>query len=128
GPDGLLAMSGAKEAKTGVVLDFFIPKGKGAANLWVDGWVIPSDAKNIENAHLFLNYMMRPEVGAADSNYLWYATANADSYDLIDEAVTSSPAAFPTDEQVSQMYTLTPLPPKIERVRTRAWTSFKSGL
>jgi putrescine transport system substrate-binding protein len=128
GPDGLLAMSGAKEAKTGVVLDFFIPKGKGAANLWVDGWVIPSDAKNIENAHLFLNYMMRPEVGAADSNYIWYATANADSYDLIDEAVTSSPAAFPTDEQVSQMYTLTPLPPKIERVRTRAWTSFKSGL
>jgi len=127
GPDGLLAMSGAKEAKTGVVLDFFIPKGKGAANLWVDGWVIPSDATNIENAHLFLNYMMRPEVGAADSNYIWYATANADSYDLIDEAVTSSPAAFPTDEQVSQMYTLTPLPPKIERIRTRAWTSFKSG-
>jgi putrescine transport system substrate-binding protein len=128
GPDGLLAMSGAKEAKTGVVLDFFIPEGKGAANFWADGWVIPSDAKNIENAHLFMNYMMRPEVAAADSNYLWYATANADAVPLISKTVTSSSAVFPSDEKVSKMYTLKPLPPKIERTRTRAWTSFKSGI
>jgi len=128
GPDGLLAMSGAEEAKTGVILDFFLPPGKGAANLWLDGWVIPSDAKNIENAHLFLNYMMRPEVAAADSNYLWYATANADAVPLIDKAVTSSSAVYPSDEQVSKMYTAKPLPPKIERIRTRTWTSFKSGI
>jgi putrescine transport system substrate-binding protein len=127
GPDGLLAMSGAVEANTGVVLDFFLPPGQGAATLWVDGWVIPTGAKNVENAHLFMDYMMRPEVGAADSNYTWYATANASSVALIDEAVTSSPAAFPTDEQVAKMYTVSPLPPKMERIRTRAWTSFKSA-
>ncbi len=124
GPDGLLAMSGAKEAKTGVVLDFFLPA---IPNFWVDGWVIPKDAKNVDNAHLFLNYMMRPEVGAADSNYTWYATANKDAIPMIDEAVTSSTAAFPTPAQVSTMYTLNPLPPKMERVRTRTWTNFKAG-
>ena len=124
GPDGLLAMSGAEEANTGVVLDFFLPA---IPNFWVDGWVIPGDAKNIENAHLFLNYMMRPEVGAADSNYTWYATANKDAIPMIDEAVTSSPAAFPTAAQVATMYTLNPLPPKAERVRTRTWTNFKAG-
>ena len=32
-------------------------------------------ATNVEDAHLFLNYMMRPEVGAADSNFTWYATS-----------------------------------------------------
>ena len=127
GPDGLLAMSGAAEANTGVVLDFFLPPGQGKANLWVDGWVIPADAKNIENAHLFLNYMMRPEVGAADSNYSWYATANKDAFSLIDEEVTSSPAAFPKPDQVAKMYTLAVVPPKIERVRTRTWTNFKAG-
>ncbi|NKB78191.1 MAG: extracellular solute-binding protein [Gammaproteobacteria bacterium] len=94
GPDGLLAMSQAAEANTGVELDFFVPEGKGKANLWVDGWVIPADAKNVENAHLFLNYMMRPEVGANDSNYTWYATANQDALPLVDEEVTSSPAAY----------------------------------
>jgi putrescine transport system substrate-binding protein len=127
GPDGLLAMSGAEEANTGVVLDFFLPPGPGAANLWVDGWVIPADAKNVENAHLFLNYLSRPEVGAADSDYTWYATANKDAVSLIDPAVTSSPAAFPPPEQVAMMYTGKVVPPKIERIRTRTWTNFKSG-
>ncbi|MCP3687001.1 MAG: extracellular solute-binding protein [Gammaproteobacteria bacterium] len=124
GPDGLLAMSGAKEANTGVELDFFLPE---FPNFWVDGWIIPKDAKNIENAHLFLNYMMRPQVGANDSNYTWYATANEDAVPLIDKAVTSSQAAFPTPEQVTKMYTLAPLPPKMERVRTRTWTNFMAG-
>jgi putrescine transport system substrate-binding protein len=74
-----------------------------------------------------MNYLMRPEVSAADSNYSWYATANIDAIPLIDEAVTSSEAAYPTAAQISTMYTLAPLPPKAERVRTRAWTNFKAG-
>ena len=127
GPDGLLAMSGAEEADTGVVLDFFLPPGEGAAQLWVDGWVIPADAKNIENAHLFLNYLSRPQVGANDSNYTWYATANKDALSLIDEEVTSSPAAFPPPDQVAMMYTVVNLPPKIARLQTRTWTNFKAG-
>ncbi len=127
GPDGLLAMSGAKEANTGVVLDFYLPDGDGKAQFWADGWVIPADAKNVENAHLFLNYMMRPEVAAADSNYTWYANANESAFDLVDPAVTGSPAAYPPAEQVNNMYPLAPLKPKAERARTRAWTAFKSG-
>ncbi|NQV46393.1 MAG: extracellular solute-binding protein [Rhodospirillaceae bacterium] len=127
GPDGLLAMSGAEEANTGVVLDFFMAEGKGKSNLWVDGWVIPADATNIEEAHLFLNYMMRPEVAAADSNFTWYATANKTAKPMVDEAVTSSSAAYPTAKQVANMYTLNPLPPKIEKIRTRTWTDFKAG-
>jgi len=124
GPDGLLAMSGAEEANTGVKLDFFLPK---VSNFWVDGWVIPADAENVENALLFINYTLRPQVAANDSNFTWYATANKDAIPMIDEEVTSSPAAFPTPAQVSKMYTLNPLPPRIERIRTRTWTNFKAG-
>ncbi|MEM7268238.1 MAG: extracellular solute-binding protein [Pseudomonadota bacterium] len=127
GPDGLLAMSGAAEANTGVVLDFFLPAGQGAAQLWIDGWLIPADAENKEDAHLFLNYMMRPEVGAGDSNFTWYATANLTAKPLIDAEVTSSPAAFPTSDQVALMYTTEVLPPKVERLQTRTWTNFKAG-
>ncbi|MGB0847539.1 MAG: extracellular solute-binding protein [Thiolinea sp.] len=127
GPDGLLAMSGAKEADTGVILDFFLPPGEGKANFWTDGWIIPADAKNVENAYKFLNYMMRPEVAAGDTNLTWYANANKDAFDLVDKEVTSSKAAYPSDEQVAKMYTLAVLPKKIERARTRAWTNFKSA-
>lgn len=127
GPDGLLAMSGAAEAETGVVLDFFLPEGEGRAMLWIDGWLIPADAANKDDAHLFLNYMMRPEVGAADSNYTWYATANLTAKPMVDAEVTSSPAAFPTSDQVAKMYTTAVLPPKVERLQTRTWTNFKAG-
>jgi len=127
GPDGLLAMSGAAEADTGVVLDFFLPEGTGKANLWIDGWLIPSDAGNVEDAHLFLDYMMRPEVGAADSNYTWYATANLTAKSMVDEEVISSPAAFPTSDQVDKMYTNASLAPKVQRIQTRTWTDFKAG-
>ena len=127
GPDGLLAMSQAAEAETGVVLDFFLPEGKNKANLWVDGWIIPKDAKNVDNAHLFLNYMMRPQVGANDSNFTWYATANQSAIPLVDEEVSGNPAAYPTPEQVQQMYTFMVRPPKIDRTKNRAWTNFKSG-
>ena len=127
GPDGLLAMSGAAEAETGVVLDFFLPKGEGAAQLWIDGWLIPQDAANVDDAHLFLNYMMRPEVGAADSNFTWYATANLTAKPMVDEEVTSSPAAFPTSEQVAQMHTTAILPPRVKKLQTRTWTNFIAG-
>ena len=128
GPDGLLAIAGAEEAGADIRLEFFSPPGKGAANLWVDGWVIPADAKNVENAHLFLDYMMRPEVAAGDSNYTWYATANADAFDLINPMVTGSAAVFPPPEAVADMYTGSVLPQKIARLRTRTWTRFKSGM
>ena len=127
GPDGLLAIDTAEGAGADVKLDFFLPPGEGKANLWVDGWVIPSDAQNVENAYLFLNYMMRPEVAAGDSNYTWYATANADAIPLIDPAVTGNEASFPSTESVAQMYTLAVIPPKVQRARTRAWTNFKTG-
>lgn len=127
GPDGLLAMSGAAEANTGVVLDFFLPAGERKAQFWVDGWAIPKDAGNVEDAHLFLNYMARPEVAAADSNFTWYASANAKARSMIDEQVTSSPAAFPTPDQVEDMYTVEFLPPKVTKIQTRTWTDFKAG-
>ena len=71
--------------------------------------------------------MMRPEVAAEDSNYTWYATANESAKPLIDPAVTGSQASFPLPEDVAKMYTMRVVPPKVQRVRTRTWTNFKTG-
>ena len=71
--------------------------------------------------------MMRPEVAAADSNYTWYATANAAAHEMVDSEVTGSPASYPPPEAVARMYTLAVLPRKIQRTRTRVWTDVKAG-
>ena len=125
GPDGLFAQGAVDEAGIDMKLDFFAPKE--GANLWVDSWAIPNDADNIDGAHKFINYMMRPDVSAAATDYTWYANANADATALVDPEVTGSPAAYPTDEAVASMYTYEIMPPKIERTRTRTWSTFKSG-
>ena len=127
GPDGLFAQSAAEESGQDIELKFYAPPGEGKANIWVDGWVVPSDAENVDNAYLFLDYMMRPEVAAGDSNYTWYASANESAKELIDPVITGSEAVYPSDEAVAMMYPLKVLKPKIERVRTRVWTNFKTG-
>ena len=55
------------------------------------------------------------------------ATAIPEVHSFSCTEVTGSRAAYPSQDEVSMMYTGTPLPPKVERVRTRTWTNFKSG-
>ncbi|MDG1424383.1 MAG: spermidine/putrescine ABC transporter substrate-binding protein PotF, partial [Paracoccaceae bacterium] len=57
----------------------------------------------------------------------WYATANLAAKPMVDEEVTSSPAAFPTSAQIDNMYTTAVLGPKVDRMETRTWTNFKAG-
>ncbi len=127
GPDASFATAAAEEAGADVKLDFFLPEGEGKANIWVDGWIVPADAPNLENAYLFLNYMMRPEVAAGDTNFTWYASANESAKELIDPYITETFSIYPPAEAVAKMYPLEVLPRKIERVRTRLWANFKSG-
>ena len=127
GPDGMYAQAAAEESGQDIELKFYAPPGDGKANIWVDGWIIPSDAENLDNAYLFLDYMMRPEVAADDSNFTWYASANETAKELIDPEVTGNEAVYPSEEAIAMMYPLNVVKPKIERVRTRVWTKFKTG-
>ncbi len=128
GPDASFATAAAAEAGTGVELKFFLPAGKGKANIWVDGWIVPASAENVDNAYLFLNYMMRPEVAAGDSNLTWYASANESAKPMINPEITSVESIYPTSEQVSNMYPLAAVPQKVAKIRTRTWTNFKRGV
>ena len=41
-------------------LEYVIPKE--GSNIWVDGWVIPKNARNVENAQKWIDFMCRPEI------------------------------------------------------------------
>uniref|UniRef100_UPI0036D25925 extracellular solute-binding protein n=1 Tax=Sphaerisporangium aureirubrum TaxID=1544736 RepID=UPI0036D25925 len=72
--DLLIANQRAKEAKNGVRIKVIIPKT--GATLWANMMAIPKDAKNVEAAHKFLDFIMRPDVVADISNQVFYANAN----------------------------------------------------
>jgi putrescine transport system substrate-binding protein len=95
---------------------------------WFDLWFIPADAPHPGNAHLFLNYLLRPDVAAAISNETRYATPNVPALPLLDPKVRNDPAVYPTDEVKARLHKGVIHDPIDERKRTRLWSRVKTGL
>ncbi len=124
--DYAVAITRAAEAGVDIDLGYTIPK-EGAID-WYDVMYIPADAPHPNNAYLFLDFMLRPDVVARASNYIGYANANRDALPLVDEALSSDPAIYPDLETMNRLEPSVVLPPKLERRRSRTWTKIKTGL
>ncbi|MBN1085214.1 spermidine/putrescine ABC transporter substrate-binding protein PotF [Erwinia aphidicola] len=123
--DILQAKKRAVEAKNGVDIAYSIPKEGALA--FFDTLAIPKDAKNLDAAYQFLNYLMDPKVMANISNSVYYASGNKASVPFVDEAIRNNPGVYPTPDTIAKLFTLKVQDPKLDRVRTRAWTKVKSG-
>ncbi len=123
--DVFQARNRATEAKAGVELGYVIPPQ--GAQMWFDMMAIPADAPHVEEAHAFLNYMMKPEVIAKASNVVFYANGNKGSQAFIDKAVIDDKAIYPTDDVMKKLFTVTPYDQKTQRQVTRLWTRIVSG-
>ena len=123
--DVLQARDRAAEADAGVVVEYAIPDE--GAQLWFDQMAIPADAPNPDNAHVFIDYIMRPEVMAKASNYVYFANGNQASKPLLNEDVIGDPAIYPPDETVEKLWVVDPYGQSVQRTVTRLWTRIKTG-
>lgn len=124
--DYSVANQRARDAGLKINLQYIVPKE--GSEMWFDNIYIPSDARHIDNAYLFLNYMLRPEVIAATSNYIGYANANKSATPLVDKRLTEDNAIYPDKKTIDRLQTSQVLSPKEERKRSRTWTRIKTGL
>ncbi|WP_295363531.1 extracellular solute-binding protein [Arenimonas sp.] len=115
----------ANPGKPAVEVAYSIPKE--GAPMWFDMLAIPKDARNVDNAYLFLDYLMRPDVMAGIQNYVMYASANTAALPMVDEAVLGDPGIYPDEETKAKLFTLAVLPPEVDRLFTRHWTTLKTG-
>jgi putrescine transport system substrate-binding protein len=95
--------------------------------MWFDQMAIPADAPHKEESFEFLNYMMRPEVIAKSSNYVFYANGNKASQQFLDKAVLDDPAVYPDQATMDKLFVNTALDPKTQRIFTRTWTKIVTG-
>jgi putrescine transport system substrate-binding protein len=116
----------AEEAGIDIDLRYTMPRE--GSRLWVDGMFIPADAPHTGNAYLFIDYIMRPEVTAAISNYIFYANANKSARSLLDPEVLNNPGIYPDEASWELLFPVLPVQPKLERLRTRAMARVKSGI
>lgn len=123
--DIFIAADRAAAADRGVEIEYSVPN-EGAMQ-WFDMMAIPADAPNPEAAHAFINFIMKPDITADITNYVYYANANEASLDLVDEEITSDPAIFPPQEVLAKLFPTVVRDARSERVLTRLWTRVRTG-
>ncbi len=123
--DVLQARTRARDAKRGVEVGYAIPKE--GAMFWVDVMAIPSSARNVDEAHAYLDYLMRPDVAARASDFIGFPSGNKAAIPLVSAAIREDPRVYPPKPVFDRLFTVTPADATYERLRTRAWTRVKTG-
>ena len=121
-----VASTRAKEAGVEINLDYSVPV-EGATS-WYDVIYIPADARHPNNAHLFLDFILRPEVIARVTNFTGYANVNLLADEFVDPEILNDPAIYPDQATRDRLHPVAMHGPKEERLRSRSWTKIKSGL
>jgi putrescine transport system substrate-binding protein len=118
------AQTRAAQAKGGIELGYSIPKE--GAQLWFDTLAIPKDAPDPEEAHELIDYLLKPEVAAKNTNYVSYANGDVPSQ-LIDKAILDDRTIYPDAATMANFYTIIAHDQKTQRLINRLWTRIKTG-
>ncbi|MBN3771760.1 MULTISPECIES: polyamine ABC transporter substrate-binding protein [unclassified Burkholderia] len=113
----------ARDPKRDVVYD--IPRI--GTLMWFDAMVIPASAKHPDNAHAFINYILRPDVIAKISNSTRYANANQGALKLMDPALVRDPGIYPDEATRRTLFTPIAESPAAMRLEGRTWLGFKTA-
>ena len=105
-------------------LDYVIPKE--GSNIWFDAMVIPKEAKNVENAYKFIDYVLRPEVSAKIAEYVEYSTPNTEAYKLLENDLNFKEVAYPDLSQYPNLEVFKN-PSDYNKIFTDIWAEVKAA-
>jgi len=123
--DVIQAQKRAAQANSGVVVGYAIPKE--GAQLWFDNLAIPKDAPDVAEAHALIDYLLKPEAAAKNTNFISYANGNLASQKFIDQAILDDRNIYPDAAMLAKLYTITAHDQKTQRLINRLWTRIKTG-
>lgn len=121
-----IARQRAIEAKNGIDIQALIPST--SATLFFDVMAIPVDAPHPNNALIWMNYIMRPEVHASLTNKVFYANPNAASTKFVKKEIAENKTVFLSDADKKRMTSPEVVNSDIRRLMTRIYTQFKTGI
>ena len=98
------------------------------SNVWLDGWCITKDAKHVENAHKFIDFMCRADIALMNFEYVTYTTPNLKAQELIeDETIKNSSVAFPDAKTISRCEVYTYLGQEMDDFYNELWKKVKAA-
>ena len=119
-----LAKARSEEVKNNVGIEVLNPKGMG---IWVESWVIPKDAKNVANAHKYINYTLDPEVAAKNGNAVTFAPASLPAREKMDPKLVATRSIFPTAEDIANGFVMPQMSDATKKQTTQLWQKLKMG-
>jgi spermidine/putrescine-binding protein len=114
--DALLA------AEQNLPIDYVLPE-EGAV-LWADYLVVPATSPNKTEAELFLNFLLRPDIGAMLVEESYYPVANDAALPLINPELRSNPILYPSEADLRNAELTLPLSKEGRQLRLDAWNRF----
>jgi putrescine transport system substrate-binding protein len=121
------AMSRARAKAVGVILNLAFTVPKEGANQTFSSFLIPEGAPHPQAAHLFIDFILRPEVIAEITNSIYYGNDNIASRSLVDPGILADVTLYPTPEVEARLYRSAEVSAATERIRTRTWTRIKTA-
>lgn len=123
--DVLQARNRAAQASHGVTIAYTIPR-EGTV-MQFDQLAIPADAPHVEEADALINYLMRSDVAAKNTNYVLYPNGNKASQEFIEKSILNDRSIYPDEGILSRLFTIYPYDSKTQRLATRTWTKIVTG-
>ena len=114
----------ARDAGKGIEIGYSIAREGAISNY--DVLAIPADAPHPNNAHLFMNFLMRAQIAARNTNLVKYANGDIPT-PAIDPGVRNDPGIYPPPEVLAKLHPEPMRTPEYTRLLTRVWTRFKTG-
>ncbi|MCL2774019.1 MAG: spermidine/putrescine ABC transporter substrate-binding protein [Oscillospiraceae bacterium] len=100
---------------------------KEGTNLFVDAMCIPKGAKNKTGAEEFINFMCRPDIAAANSEYIGYSTPNQGAYDLLSDDIKNNPITYPDDAILANTEMYLNLPEDTNKEIDSLWNDIRGS-
>jgi putrescine transport system substrate-binding protein len=109
-----------------VNIEYHIPKE--GSLLWVDSLAIPKDAKHVDNALKFIDNLLDPKVAADGVNFVTYpSSVKLELMTTVEKDIIDNPGIYPPAELQKKLYPDEIMDAATDRMRTRVWTSIKTG-
>ena len=129
GGEGALALVWSGDAQYAIDLnpdlDYAVPQE--GSNIWVDPMVIIKNAKNLENAEKFIDFLCRPDIAQRNCEEIRYSSPNAGAIELMGEEYASNPVMNPDDETIARCEFFTDIPESAMPLYTTLWNEVKNA-